>query len=88
MVMLEVMDIGPVSDIDRAREVAVVSPKGFKMRGLGAAAGALAGCMLGVCYYLFVSKIRNNDMLEGLGLDVIGTIHGVRSVSLHILRTL
>lgn len=76
-VMIEVMDIGSVSVIDRAREVAVVSSNGFKMGGLGIAAGALAGCMLGVCYYLFVPKIRSNDMLESLGLDVIGTIPGV-----------
>lgn len=76
-IMLEVMDIGSVSVIDRAREGAVVSSNGFKTAGVGIVAGALAGCMLGVCYYLFVPKIRNNDMLERLGLDVIGTIPSV-----------
>lgn len=76
-VMLEVMDIGSVNVIDQARDVAVVSSNNMRWGMLGTVAGVLAGCMLGVCYYLFVPKIRSSDMLENLGLDVIGMIPGV-----------
>lgn len=49
-VMLEVMDIGSVSVIDRAREVAAVSSNGFKMGGIGDRGRGIgrvsAGCLL------------------------------------------
>lgn len=77
-VMLEVMDIGSVSVIDRAREIEAVSSRGLKLGVFGMVAGIFMGCLLGVCYYLFVPKIRSSDTLEDMGLDVIGMIPGVQ----------
>lgn len=79
-VMLEVMDIGSVSIIDYARQVKYIPVKTSRNAGFGAMAGLIGGCALGVCYYLFVPKIRSNDMLEKMGLDIVGTIPFVAEV--------
>lgn len=76
-VMLEVMDIGSVSVIDQAREIMTVSRSTSTYGVFGTAAGAVIGLIIGICYYLFIPKIRRNDILENLGLDVIATIPNV-----------
>lgn len=76
-VMLEVMDIGSVSVIDQAREIMTVSRSTSAYGVFGTTAGAVIGLIIGICYYLFIPKIRRNDILENLGLDVIATIPNV-----------
>lgn len=73
-IMLEVMDIGSVSVIDTAGQANGVSSPSMRNTMIGAAGGFILGCVLGVVYYLFVPKIRNNSELEALGLDIIGEI--------------
>lgn len=73
-IMLEVMDIGSVNVIDTA-EQAVMIQKQYPMHiGVGILAGLVLGCAIGIVYYLFVPKIRGNNSLELLDMDLIGEI--------------
>ena len=78
-VMLEVMDIGSVSVIDTARQAQGVSSPSLRNVVIGMAVGLITGSILGIIYYLFVPKIRNNSPLETLGIDIIGEIPYIES---------
>lgn len=78
-VMLEVMDIGSVSVIDTARQAQGVSSPSLRNVVIGMAIGLITGSILGIMYYLFVPKIRNNSPLETLGIDIIGEIPYIES---------
>lgn len=73
-VMLEVMNIGSVSVIDTPRTAIKISNSSHRNVGIGSIGGLLLGCVLGTAYYLFVPKVRSNNYLETLGIDVLGEI--------------
>ena len=72
--MMEVMDIGSVSLIDFAEKAIPTQSAAPKFSGVGALAGLVIGCFLGVLYYFFVPKVRSKSSLESLNLDIISEI--------------
>lgn len=71
IVMLDVMDIGSVNVIDKARNAVIVESSTPKTVAVGALLGLVAGCGLSVFYYIFKPKVRSTDSLAQLNLDVI-----------------
>lgn len=73
-IMLEVMDIGSVNVIDTAEQAVLIEKKYPMHIGIGVLLGLILGCFIGIMYYLFVPKVRGNNTLELLDIDVIGEI--------------
>lgn len=74
-VLQDVMKIGSVTVVDTARGTgAASSPSLLKNSVIGLMVGFLFACGLAVIYSLVMPKIRSEENLTALDLNVLGTI--------------